>query len=521
VKLLSLLGLGKAPPSINTSLQMISKRAERLDPKEQAATFVSLGALEHALLNPDNRIIFGRRGTGKTHVMSFVADQAAKKREMACVIDLRTIGSNSYIYGDDAVPLAERATRLLRDFIAALHNGFLEQVTDPKGRYPVDRLSPMIDKLGVAIREVLVRDTVERKTAEKTGSKTTLGGNAEGALSPTPSLKVGGKGEHERSGDHSAEVVEKAHPRLSVNIGQVHRALNDFADRVGGRIWVLIDEWSTVPEVLQPYLADFIKRTLFPNRNYSVHIAAIEQRSNFRQGMGGASIGMELGSDASADVNLDDYLVFENSPFRSVAFFREMLFKHLLSVRDGAGPKSGNDFVRAAFTQEQAFTELVRASEGVPRDAINILQIAATRAREEKVSIPHIRNAAKDWYERDKATFVSSNPEAERLLNWIIEKVIGARKARAFLVRSGVQDEALDRLFDDRILHIAKKAYSTKQEPGVRYKVWKLDYGCYVDLINTARQPTGFLFENAEVTDDGTCPCRRKTFGRLGAQFLT
>lgn len=196
----------------------------------------------------------------------------------------------------------------------------------------------------------------------------------------------------------------------------------------------------------------------FPNRNYSVHIAAIDQRSNFRQGADAASIGIELGSDASADANLDDYLVFENSPFQSVAFFREMLFKHLLSVRDGSGPRNGNRFVRMAFTQEQAFEELVRASEGVPRDAINILQIAATRARDEKISVPHIRNAAKDWYERDKSTLVSTNPEAERLLNWIIEKVIGARKARAFMVRSDVQNDTLDRLFDERILHIARES---------------------------------------------------------------
>ena len=145
--------------------------------------------------------------------------------------------------------------------------------------------------------------------------------------------------------------------------------------------------------------------------------------------------------------------------------------------------------------------ELVRACEGVPRDAINILQIAATRAQEEKLSIPHIREAAKDWYDRDKASYVVANSEADALLHWIIEKVIGGRKARAFLVRSDVRDHILDRLFDERILHIAKKSYSTKEEAGVRYKVWKIDYGCYVDLINTSRRPLSFLLEGDEKGD--------------------
>jgi hypothetical protein len=78
------------------------------------------------------------------------------------------------------------------------------------------------------------------------------------------------------------------------------------------------------------------------------------------------------------------------------------------------------------------------------------------------------------------------------LLHWIITKAIGDRKAKAFMVRSDTRDEILDRLFDERILHIAKKSYSTKQEAGTRYTVWKIDYGCYVDLINTSRAPTGF-----------------------------
>ena len=51
---------------------------------ESAETFVSLGGIERTLLNHDNRIIFGRRGTGKTHVMSFVADTAKKNGENRC-----------------------------------------------------------------------------------------------------------------------------------------------------------------------------------------------------------------------------------------------------------------------------------------------------------------------------------------------------------------------------------------------------------------------------------------------------
>ena len=51
--------------------------------------------------------------------------------------------------------------------------------------------------------------------------------------------------------------------------------------------------------------------------------------------------------------------------------------------------------------------------------------------------------------------------------------------------------------FDARLLHIRKKNISSKDEPGVRYDAYKIDYGCYVELWNTARMPQG-LFETEE-----------------------
>ncbi len=411
---------------------------------------------------------------------------------------------------------------MLRDFLSALHDALLDQVTAPRSRHDVNRLSPLIDRLGNAAREVVVCETIERKETDQGSSESTVGGHgtAKGTIF-LGSLALQGKGEYKRTGGASTEVTQRGHPRLSVNIGEVSRALSEFASRADTRIWVLIDEWSTLPELLQPYLADFIKRTLFPIANYSVQIAAIEQRSNFREGQGTEITGIELGSDVFADINLDDHLVFENSPLRAITFFKEMLYRHLVAVtEDGSPARDADDFVRTAFTQVSTFRELVRASEGVPRDAINILQIAATRAQDEKISIPHIRDSAKDWYERDKATYVNGNTDANDLLHWIINKVIGERKAKAFMVRSGVRNEILERLFDERILHVAKKSYSTKDDPGIRYTVWKIDYGCYVDLINTSRSSTGFLIEDIDADDDWTVAVPEDDFRAIRRAIL-
>ncbi len=108
--------------------------------------------------------------------------------------------------------------------------------------------------------------------------------------------------------------------------------------------------------------------------------------------------------------------------------------------------------------------------------------------------MPNIRQAAKKWYNQDKEASVKSYKEARNLLNWIIDTVIGERHARAFLLQSDENHELIDFLYDARVLHIIKQSVSSRDTPGIRYNVYSIDYGCYVDLINTSRNPKG-LFE--------------------------
>ena len=156
--------------------------------------------------------------------------------------------------------------------------------------------------------------------------------------------------------------------------------------------------------------------------------------------------------------------------------------------------------INETFTQTLAFDEFVKASEGVPRDAINIIGLAAQRALDNKISVQHIRIASRNWYTRAKQQAVSTKPHAQKLLNWIIDKVIQHRQAKAFLIEVDTQDELIDFLHDARVLHLIKEGISAQDYPGVRFNAFSLDYGCYVDLINTSRAPKGLF---GVETEDG------------------
>jgi hypothetical protein len=60
-------------------------------------------------------------------------------------------------------------------------------------------------------------------------------------------------------------------------------------------------------------------------------------------------------------------------------------------------------------------------------------------------------------------------------------------------LKTGVRDVLVDFLYDERVLHVLRKGISAKDSPGTRFNVYGIDYGCYVDLISTAKAPKGLL----------------------------
>lgn len=493
---------------LNQAFLKISKRAETYDRAHLVATFVDVGALFTLLSNPEHQVLYGRRGTGKTHALAYLSDAIETEGDIALEVDLRAVGSSGGIYTDQNIPLAERATRLLVDTLSRVHDDLLEHVLDRAEELNLATAGPALDRLAEAISEVEVVGPVEVEGEQTTSQESRSGASAGIQVSPEIlSATASTTGQEAHATETRNATRRSGLARHRVHFGTVQAALRDLAAALHPvRAWILLDEWSEIPMDLQPYLADLLRRSVFPVRGFSVKMAAIEQRTEFRVSDGtGGYVGIEVGADIASSVNLDDFMVFDNDRRAALDFFGHLAFKHVKSILGDAGgpevPSSPKDLIREAFTQRNAFDEFVRAAEGVPRDAINLLGVAGQRAGEQAISVPIIRDAARTWYLRGKEKAVSSRPEARDLLQWIVDEVIAHRRARAFLLRSGTRDPLVDFLFDSRVLHVVKHGVSTHDEPGARYDVYGIDYGCYVELINTANAPLG-LFEAKAATAD-------------------
>jgi hypothetical protein len=265
-------------------------------------------------------------------------------------------------------------------------------------------MGPALDELSDAVSLLRVEGETHQTTT--TGSSiahtTSIGlGGAAKRDGPELSAEFGGSSE---SGSTREDTINREGPQTHhIHIGTLGKALSKLTDLLGQcQIWLLLDEWSAIPQDLQPYLADLLKRAVLPINSITVKIAAIEHRSVFQCTIAsGNYTGMESGADIQANINLDDFMVFDNDKERAKDFFKELLYRHIRTV-DGferhAELKSPDQLLNTAFTQITSFEEFVKALGGVPRDAINIIEAAAQRALNDKIGVPHIRQAARDWY---------------------------------------------------------------------------------------------------------------------------
>jgi hypothetical protein len=485
--------------TLNKAIIAIKSRAERLDDRTIVDTFASVGALEAVISNEDHQVIFGRRGTGKTHALRFLSNKIANEDGVSFFIDMSSLGSDTSIYNDGNLSIAERSKRLLIDVLNSLSHSVIELATSaatPFTPSQLDKLMSILDNYNDCVSLVRVDGTISITRTKKE--------DQDRSLSVGSSLKntgVDGHAKFERGAKLSDSTVETQEgieipntrfPNLSSSV----RELFDFF--AGKRIWILLDEWSSIPVELQPILADMLRKTFFNIQSVTVKIAAIEHRTQLVYNTdSGEYIGLEPTADIKTNLKLDDYLLFDNDPKRSVEFFEEFLFKHVVGVCREKGwsePKSPKELVRLGFSQKNAFEEFVKSTEGVPRDAINIASNSAQKAFGKSIDIPTIRTTAHRFFQEDKSSQVEENPLLRKLLEFIIDDAIRSKKTNSFLLKVNKPDKNVDMLFDRRLVHIRSRNVSSRDNPGERYFHYKLDYGCYIDLITTKQMPHEFNF---------------------------
>lgn len=493
--------------SIRKAAGQLQIRAERTEDLEHlVATFVDCGIIDR-VDNGKNQILYGRRGTGKTHVLRFLESTYREEGYAVAYVDARTLGSST-IFSDLDRPLHDRFLGLYRDVLGLLHNALFEylvanQSGDVDGA--IDALSEIERQLAYSEHQatnVRTRESGVLTNEVSQGLKANLGGGA-----PAIEGSLGGS----KTSVREDEIETQAVPSEKIVFPPVYDAFSKVIERLDAKgFLILLDEWSSIPIDLQPFLAELLNRVFFANPRVTIKIATLEFRSRFvvLDEKGHRLVGLELGGDIETAVDLDDFYVFDRDPAGTERLFADLLYKHLNAAFDDPGyleteygVTTPDELTSLLFT-DQAFKELVRAAEGVARDFLQIFARAFTnawRAKAAHITVPIVTSTARDWYESDKQ--VNLDEAQHKLLRALIETVIRDKRARSFLVsREDSASRVLRFLIDQRVVHIIRRGYADKDNPGIRYNIYTLDYGCYVDLKATKGEPE---FEVAESDEAG------------------
>lgn len=480
---------------ITHAVSRILQRSERQeDIQKLLDTFVDVGIIPE-FENNNNQIFYGRRGTGKTHVLKVLSEKLKKDRKNTVLyIDARMLGSTAQ-FSDPTLGLPRRCMAVYRDVYVMIYNALIEHMikeTDGIDEAVVKELDELL---------FLVVNPVHSFYKEKSEVKKEISASKESAIDlfaqSTGDLGVSLMSKANHSTKHGDKSTYRVETEDKIVFPEIGGRLRNLLDKVNTHLFILFDEWSSLPFDLQPYLAEFFKRSMFPIPRVVLKIASLEYRSSFSTESPSGRIGFELGADIATAPDLDEHFVYDRNPVEITRIYADILFKHIESelpknyLQENFNVADGQQLCKIAFTEIPTFQEIARAAEGVIRDLINIFTKAYLHARRrgsKHIDKQSVSEAAREWFEQDK--FPHLPLELQTVLRRIVDEVIGQRKARSFLLpRHLERNRIIQQLFDYRIIHLMLRGYADKENPGVRYNIYTIDYGTYVDLMNTSKEP--------------------------------
>lgn len=477
-------------------IDMLSDKGE--DQEEYALESFYDYNLTPCLMKKTNQIIRGSRGMGKTHILKVLERTLSKKvdKTIHCFyLDCRKIGSgitsgssaNSvdypYPFNVETSFFQYFLDRLTEDLKAFFKYQYYE---NDKQR---NRVFQMLSDMKASI--LTATEIVDDYTTTMTDSDNTT--ESTNSLSEIALFKSVNLSKHRDKGAAKAvskEIRKSAHIKYSLSFSRFGRLLEELLETTDTRVFLLLDEWSSIRQDIQPYFADYLWRTLFSISRVKFKIAVLPQNYKFQAVVNGRKIGLDINEDIKLGLDLDRIYSVDNAPSDIVQFCFSFLCQHLsVSVGDQIDKWA---FVRNMFDNDKSAFMLVRASEGNPRDFMSLTTMCVSNFLNEKHSVitsEKVISCAKELFEGAK---LQNCPQsAHDLLDKLVKYVVYRNHNRGFLVDSICLDNSpdLNWLITAKIIHVLKENYMEYEKAiSNSCAILVLNFGTYCDALGAGRQ---------------------------------
>lgn len=466
-------------------------RAEYIDDDNYLELYAGQEMIQ-SINNIKNQVIYGRRGTGKTHLLrayqELLVETFNNNKRFPIYIDLRNFLP---LMSENNTNTVEFSILIFSQIIKEIITNLVENINFIYGLNEFDRWpkaaknkkEELISLLGRCNYEFTGRDFKKLDDIEL---------SSEEVNKIAGSLKVSKELGTDISKEKQASIKQASRNSRYISFSDLSNIITEIPKVLGiKRIVCILDEWSEIPLESQLYLAELIKRG-FITSSFSFKIAAIPNRTNIGKMVSEKYMGLEDGGDIFP-FNLDNRYIYETNSRQTKDFFNDLLYRHLNAIDKKFDTKCFSNVSKSGFLNlflaNQALGEILIASAGIPRDFINIFINAYehfkinTSSRNNRIGVRHIRLATVDWYKTDKEEQIENISNCKSLLEGIINEIIIKKKKTHFLIPQKYRsNKYLNQLIDFRIIHLRKKGYSHKGNAGIMYDVYSIDYGCYTSI---------------------------------------
>ncbi len=387
------------------------KKAERLPDDSFHELYIGSNILT-SMESPDNQVIWGRRGTGKTHLLkAFVqkinSDPECKK--IAFYISCDKISAESPLdikFSSDIEKMKYYARQTFKCFVS----DFVEQMIDTydnllSSKYFYNeeyndtekeqikkeienQLYNLLDNCTYGIPTEIIKEETEVKSkAKENKHENNIETELEGKLSfpfrwfASIKGKVGRKTAKTTNNITSGEtkVTKKYSFSLTRTRDVLERLLNALKLET---VYICIDELWLIDKKrelsLQPLFLDYLRQVFLSSRRISVKIASIREVTKINsKTSAGNNYGLQSGHDIIELINLDTQFIREHD---RVDHYKNMLFARInyFSRKENRVSYlySPEFIISTVFKNENNLANLITLTHVIPRNFLNVLQRA-------------------------------------------------------------------------------------------------------------------------------------------------
>ena len=471
---------------------------------EDLNTYIELFSGEDELAQLEvkkNQIIFGRRGTGKSHFL--------KAFNQKININTNTNHCSLYVSCLDFIGTKDNMESYVHEkkyrLIASLYyksflNHFIELMLDHKKLWKVAQNKKQVETIfEKMITEIIrgsevVKEIIKIKEIDTTGKT-----KKEGSIGFSLSRFFGGGVKINSNKEKTKQEKEIVNSYYQSDFSKIRNYIDDLLKKANiERLYICIDEWSELDRTcntpIQQYFAQKLKQTFFKSERVSVKIASIWSLTemNSKELEGRYFGGIEIGQDIYKEFDLDTQFFKDKSSIEN--FLKTILYKRFIYASDKEIKeifKKRDDFdpesllIEEIFENEDNFKALIAASHGIPRDFLDLFdkcfRALKNNIQKHCITTDLVIDVSTDHYKSNKRNKISGNDVLISFIE-IIDSYLEKANERFFILRNGDvrNSNEIKELVYHGFLHQLPSQLMDRRVRN-KYKFFLIDFGCLWD----------------------------------------